>query len=64
MNKQSLVKKKVSRECNFFLLKEEGFVEKCHGILTRQSYKLDVKMFSYFIVLFKDVQDSFSNLPV
>lgn len=56
--------KKVSGECIYFLSKEVRFVEKCHGILTGKTHKLDVKMFFYFILPFKDVQDFFSCLPV
>lgn len=53
--------KKVSGECIYFLSKEVRFVEKCHGILTGKTHKLDVKMFFYFILPFKDVQDFLSS---
>lgn len=56
-------KKKCQENAFFSFKKKEGFVEKCPSILNGKSYKLDVKMFSYFIFSFKDVQDFFSCLP-
>lgn len=43
----------------FFLLKEEGIVQKCSEILTGKSYKVDVKMFFILLYLLRMFKISF-----